>query len=172
MGSDGLVVDVSNEPGLLERLYRAHVPRNVRIGYLLVGDVEVARELVHDAFLRTSFRLHTLRDSDAFGAYLTRSVINASKRHRERRERERRYVATEAAQPTSHAVQPDIAGRDELLRAMRELPHRQRAALVLRYYADLSEAEIAEVLGGAVGTVRSLISRGLATLRRRMGEEE
>ena len=171
MGSDALAVDVSDEPGLLERLYRLHVPRNVRIGYLLIGDLEAARDIVHDAFLRTSGRLHTLRNPDAFGAYMTRSVINASKRHRERRARERRYVETEAARPRSHELQPDVAGREELVTALRALPHRQRAALVLRYYADLPEAEIADVFGSPVGTVRSLISRGLKSLREQMGEQ-
>lgn len=170
-------IDVSQEqPGLVERLYREHVARNVRIAYLLTGDLEAARDLVHDAFVRTSGRLHTLRNPDAFGAYLTRTVINLSKRHRERgalerRFLERRFLERERATATPNAMQPDIATRDQLLTALRGLPHRQRAALVLRYYEDLSEADIADVLGCALGTVKSLLSRGLAGLRARVGEE-
>lgn len=162
---------MSHEPGLLERLYRQHVAKNVRIAYLLTGDLEVARELVHDAFVKTSGKLHTLRNPEAFGAYMTRAVINASKRHRERRALERHHLEREASAPHPHALQPDVATQDEVLTALRALPHRQRAALVLRYYSDLPEAEIADVLGSPLGTIKSLISRGLAGLREQMGEE-
>jgi len=170
VGSDAVVVEMSHEPGLLERLYRAHVARNVRVAYLLIGDLEAARDLVHDAFLRTAGRVHTLRNPDAFGAYMTRTVVNLSKRHRDRRALEQRFVEREAGQPPRQALQPDIASRHELLSALRALPHRQRAALVLRFYADLSEAQVAEVLACPVGTVKSSISRGLATLRQQMEE--
>lgn len=171
MGSDAAAVEVSDEPRLLEGLYRQHVPKNIRIAYLLMGDLEVARDLVHDAFIKSSGRLHTLRNPDAFGAYMTRTVVNLSKRHRERRALERRHLESEAVGSRRHSLQPDLASRDEVLTTLRRLPHRQRAVLVLRFYEDLPEAEIAELLGCAVGTVKSLISRGLAALRERVGEE-
>jgi RNA polymerase sigma-70 factor (sigma-E family) len=164
------VAQVSNESGLLERLYRAHVPRNVRIAFLIVGDEEVARELAHDAYLRVTTRLHRLRDPEAFGAYMTRTVVNLSKRHRERRSRERRYTETHGPPVATLEFESDLTSRDELLSALRSLPHRQRAALVLRFYADMPESEIAHVMDCPIGTVKSLVSRGLAALRERMKE--
>ncbi|HEV2754385.1 MAG TPA: sigma-70 family RNA polymerase sigma factor [Actinomycetota bacterium] len=170
MGTDAAVA-VTEEGGRLERLYVRHVPRVTRIAFLLVGDAEAARDLAHEAYLRTSRRLHTLRNPDAFGAYMTRTAINLSKRHRVRRERERRYVERASGELRTETVPPDVATQDELVRALRELPQRQRAALVLRFYADLPDADIAEALGSPVGTVRSLISRGLAALRKQLGDE-
>lgn len=169
MEADAGVVELSQEEGRLEALYSQHVPRNVRFAYLLIGDQELARDLAHDAFVRTSSRLHTLRNPDAFGAYMTRTVVNLTKRHHERRALERRELAKQAAQPDHPSVLPDIAAREELLSALRNLPYRQRAVLVLRFYEDLSEAQIADLLGFPAGTVKSLTSRGLETLRRVVG---
>jgi RNA polymerase sigma factor (sigma-70 family) len=70
------------------------------------------------------------------------------------------------------SMQPDVARRDALQRALDRLPYRQRAALVLRFYEDLSERQTAHALGCAVGTVKSLVSRGLRTLREEMRDEE
>ena len=69
-------------------------------------------------------------------------------------------------------MQPDIAGQDALQRALNKLPYRQRAALVLRFYEDLTERQTAKALGCAVGTVKSLVFRGLQTLKEEIRDEK
>ena len=92
METNAVSATETHHGGLLERLYLSNVPRTIRIAYLLIGDVEVAREVAHEAYLRTSGRLTLVRNSEAFGVYMTRTAINLCKRHRERRARERRYL--------------------------------------------------------------------------------
>lgn len=169
MEENASAITVSNQP-LLERLYEAHVPRNIRIAYLLTGNLETAKDIVHESFIRVSMRLHTLRNADAFGAYMTRTVVNMSKRHRERRSIEQRYAEKEERAKHPYSFQPDVEARHEVLAALRALPHRQRAVLVLRYYADMAEADIADALDCPIGTVKSLASRGLDALKDRIGE--
>ena len=142
-------------------LYRAHLPGAVRLAYLLTGDRGAAADVAQEAFLRAASRLGGLRDEAAFPAYLHRAVVNRV-RNRARR------LTLERAQPAPVAVPydlPDIATRDRLWAALQRLPHRQRAALVLRFYLDLSEADTAERLGCRPGTVKSATARGLAALR-------
>jgi RNA polymerase sigma-70 factor (sigma-E family) len=147
-------------------LYRRHVPALRGFTYLLTaGDRALAEDLVHDAFIRTTSRLVTLRDPDAFEAYLRRSVINALTSWRRRESVERRWLARQqpaAATPDAESVE----GTDEVVRRLRRLPPRQRVAVAARICLDLSEAQTAELLGCSVGTVKSLTSRGLAALRK------
>jgi RNA polymerase sigma-70 factor (sigma-E family) len=171
VGLDAPAERVRDEPTRLEALYRQHVPRVTRVAYLLVGDINLAYDLAHDAFIRTSGKLYTLKSPEAFGSYITRTVINLCKRHRQRHYLEQRHLREEIVKTPRYTYQPDVGATDEVVREMRALPHRQRTALVLRFYADLSEAQIAEVLGCPVGTVKSLISRGLAKLRERLGSQ-
>jgi RNA polymerase sigma factor (sigma-70 family) len=113
-------------------------------------------------------RFADLRNPSAFPAYLRKTVVNLARMHWRRRrvERamvERRAIRTEAE--TGPAADAGVGMRDQMRRALLGLPPRTRAALVLRYYEDLSEAQVAEVLGCSVGTVKSLVSRGVAVLR-------
>jgi RNA polymerase sigma factor (sigma-70 family) len=86
---------------------------------------------------------------------------------------ERAYLERAGRAPASPGITaPDLGDRDALWDALARLPQRQRAALVLRYYEDLSERQIADVLQAPVGTVKSLLSRGLNTLRNEIGGEE
>jgi RNA polymerase sigma factor (sigma-70 family) len=90
-----------------------------------------------------------------------------------RRERvEREYLEREGARPSTDASIPDVAVRDELTRALRTLPVRQRAAVVLRYYEDLSEQDVASALGCSVSAARSLLVRGMQTLRSIVEDED
>ena len=142
-------------------LYRAHLPGATRLAYLLTGDRAAAEDVAQDAFLAAASRLGALRDEAAFPAYLHRTVVNRA-RNRGRR------LKLERALPAPPAVPydlPDVATRDALWAALQRLPHRQRAALVLRFYLDLSEADTALRLGCRPGTVKSAVSRGLAALR-------
>jgi RNA polymerase sigma-70 factor (sigma-E family) len=150
----------------VEQLYAAHYRRLVRLSVLLVGDVGTAEEVVQDSFVAMHGRWRSLREPDKGLAYLRQTVVNRSRsvlRHRGVRARHL---------PTSL---PDLPGADadvlvterraEILEALRALPDRQREVLALRYYLDLSEAEIAEALGISRGAVKSHASRGVAALR-------
>jgi RNA polymerase sigma factor (sigma-70 family) len=125
--------------------------------------------------VRLAGRLAHLRDEGAFEAYLRRTVVNLARSHFRRRKVERAYLArtTPAGRPRADATAfPDVEDRDALWHALAGLPARQRTALVLRFYEDLSERQIADVMRCPVGTVKSLLSRGLRTLRTQIGGEE
>lgn len=148
----------------LEELYVAHEREALRLAYLLVGDKELAQDLTQDAFVRCARRLDHIRHPDAFPAYLRRTIVNLSKMHFRRKSIERAFLNRGSDGPVQHE-DPDVTSRDSLRLALLQLPPRQRAAVVLRFYQDMPEQEIADLLGCAHGTARSLVSRGLARLR-------
>ena len=156
----------------LEELYVRHAPDAVRVAYLLTGDPALAQDLGQEAFVRVAARLVHLRNPDAFGAYLRQTVVNLVRMHARRRRSERAALQRAAARPAEPVAEPDVAGRDSLRRALLQLPVRQRAAIVLRFYEDLSERDAADVLRCRPGTVASLVSRGMATLRRYVKEDD
>jgi RNA polymerase sigma-70 factor (sigma-E family) len=147
-------------------LYRAHLPGATRLAYLLTGDRATAEDVAQEAFLRAAARLGALRDENAFPAYLHRAVVNRVRNRARRLSLER----TRTQPPPAPYDLPDVAGREALWAALLRLPYRQRAALVLRFYLDLSEADIAERLGCRPGTVKSATARGLAALRADLSE--
>ena len=154
------------DPGRLGRLYRQHAAGAVRLAFLLTGDPALAEDLVQDAFVRLAGRFRDLRNPDAFEWYLRRTVVNLARSHFRHLRVERRYA--EAQQGRFSEPQrdtPDPAEREELWQALLALPERQRTAIVLRYYEDLSEAQTADVMQCPVGTVKSLTSRGMDRLR-------
>lgn len=135
-------------------LYRSAHPGLVRLAVLLVDSPETAADLVQDCFVK----LHPKWDRvDDPAAYLRRSVVNACHSHHRRLRRFRRLDVRPA--------EPAELGARELADALAALPHRQRAALVLRFYEGLPDAQIADALGCRPGTVASLVHRGLAALR-------
>jgi RNA polymerase sigma factor (sigma-70 family) len=121
--------------------------------------------MVQDAFVRLAGRFADLRNPEAFPAYLRTTVINLARMHHRRRATEQRYLEREAAQPPRHVGTTDLEEYEVMKSALLRLPERQRAALVLRFYLDLSERDAAEALGCRPGTVKSLVSRGLEALR-------
>jgi len=149
----------------LGQLYARCAPEGVRLAYLLTGDQSTAEDLVQEAFLRMVGRLQFLREAEASRAYLRRTIVNLSKDHFRRRAVERSYVERQAGSPPSEASDADVATQAAMRWALLSLPVRQRCAIVLRYYEDLPDAAIADILHCRTGTVRSLISRGLAALR-------
>ncbi len=161
----------------LEALYAAHWRRLVRLSVLLVHDQGMAEEIVQDAFVAVHARWSRLRDPDRALAYLRQTVVNRSRSALRHRGVVRRYAAREAAASETTQVpgadEPALAAarRGSVLAAMRALPQRQREVLALRYYLDLSEAEIADTLGISRGAVKSHASRGSATLRALLEEE-
>jgi RNA polymerase sigma-70 factor (sigma-E family) len=153
-------------------LYLGHADSAVRLAYLLTGDRDVAEDLVQDAFVRLAGRLVHLRDAGAFDAYLRKTVVNLANSYFRRRRVERSYEKRARGMVATASPGHAIEERAALAAALRTLPQRQRAALVLRFYEDLSEAQTADVIGCRPGTVKSLVSRGLETLREQMGSED
>ncbi len=144
----------------LEALYRAEHPGMVRLAHLILGSNEVAEEVVHDAFLK----LHgAWRRVDRPGAYLRQIVVNECRSRLRRLRVERRHLPD----PPRPEWPAEV---DETWVALARVRPRRRAALVLRYYEDLPLAEIAELLGCRLGTVKSLIHRGLAELKEVLGD--
>lgn len=158
----------------LEELYSAHWRQLVRLAVLLVRDVGTAEEVVQDAFVAMHGRWGRLRDNDRALAYLRQAVVNRSRsvlRHRVVVDRHLRSTAASAFDPAppSDTAALDADRRAAVLTALEQLPDRQREVLVLRHYLDLSEAEIADALGIARGSVKSHASRGSAALRDLLG---
>jgi RNA polymerase sigma-70 factor (sigma-E family) len=151
----------------LERLYAAHWRRLVRLSVLLVHDQGVAEEVVQDCFVAMHAHWGRLREPDRALAYLRQSVVNRSRSHLRHQTVVRKHAAKEAPpRPAPGAdASYDGAQRTAVLDALRRLPRRQREVIALRYYLDLSEAEIAETLGISRGAVKSHASRGAAALR-------
>ena len=155
----------------LEGLYLRHAPRAMRLAYLLTGERAGAEDLVQDAFIRVASKTSKLDNDAAFAGYLRKTIVNLHTSRMRRRKVERAYIAREASRPTTDAVLPDIDIRNDMRRRLLALPPRQRAALVLRYYEDLSEAEAAAILRCSPGAVKSLTSRGVRALRAEMRGE-
>lgn len=153
----------------LGELYARHAAAALRLAFLLTGDRSVAEDLVQEAFIRLIGRLRHLRRPDAFDSYLRRTIVNLS-RNRMRRLVLEREEASRDAKERFEPREPDVALEQDLRRALLGLPERQRAAIVLRFYEDLTESEIADVLGCRPSTVRSLVFRGMQVLRTTMGD--
>ena len=154
----------------LEQLYALHWRSLVRLAVLVVHDQAQAEEIAQDAFIALHARWRRLRDPDKALAYLRQTVVNRSRsvlRHR--------AVVHRHVQATGSAGPVDLPGSDEtavaserrarVLTALQALPDRQREVMALRYYAGLSEAEIADALGISRGAVKSHASRGAVALR-------
>jgi RNA polymerase sigma-70 factor (sigma-E family) len=146
---------------LVALLYRQHREALFRLAYGLVGDRAEAEELVQDAFAGLIRRWPSLRDLDAAPAYLKAAVVNGA-RARWRR-RTRRNLARPGPRPVVHQDR-DVSEESAMMQAIGQLAMRKRACVVLRYYADLTEAETALVLGVSVGTVKSQTAKALQQL--------
>jgi len=144
---------------------REHSSALLRTAYLLTGDRSSAEELVQDTLVRLFPKWERVAAADAPLAYVRRSLSNAWVNQRRRAVRREHAFADVPERPDERDPFGQLAERDRIWAGLADLPDRQRAAIVLRFYEDLSDADTADALGCRVGTVRSLISRGLATLR-------
>lgn len=149
--------------GRLEDLYRAHAPEALRLAYLMTGDLALAEDLTQDAFVKILGRFHDLRNRDAFWWYLRKTIVNLSRSYFRHRRVERAYLARQ--HPAEATAVPNLAERERLRSALLTLRPEQRAAVVLRFYEDLTEADTAAILGRPLGTVKSMVSRGMERLR-------
>jgi RNA polymerase sigma-70 factor (sigma-E family) len=150
------------------RLFASQYRPLVRLAVLLLHDNDAAEELAQDAFVALHRRWSNLRDPDKAVAYLRQSVLNHARsvmRHRVVVDRFRRRQAAPLVVPSAEASVLDAHVHAEVLAAVRILPARQREALALRYYLDLSEAQTAEAMGVSIGAVKSHTSRALNALR-------
>lgn len=145
----------------------------LRAAYLMVGDEALAQDLVQEALTKTYVAWPRLRRTESAEAYARKAITTTAIGWFRRK-------GWSAERPTDdpperadrHADPGHTVTRDEWLwRALRELPPRQRAAVVLRYYEDLTEAQTAEALGCAVGTVKSQVSAALRSLRTHLGDD-
>ena len=147
-----------NAGGGFDGLFAAKRVPMVRLATLLVGSAAIAEEVVQDAFAAVSERWDTV---DLPGAYLRTSVVNGCAGILRRRTIEQRYRATRIEVADSEIPEQLI----DLRRALDRLTDRQRLVVVLRYFADLPDDEIAEALGARPATVRTLAHRALLALR-------
>ncbi|MEK2488501.1 SigE family RNA polymerase sigma factor [Kitasatospora purpeofusca] len=135
----------------------------LRGAFLITGDIHDARDLLHDALSRVYVRRGAIRDPGAAEGYVRRTMVRT---HVSRWRRTRREVLTPLL-PDAPAAPVDPRD-EELDAALRSLPPRQRAAVVLRYYADLSVAQVAEELGCSPATAKTHLARAMRTLRQEL----
>lgn len=139
-----------------------------RTAYLLTGNRHDAEELLQEAMARTCVSWSRIRDKGALDAYVRRILVHQASKGWRRRGREQ--VSGEIDLPGHGGGVPEGETRLVVWEAIRLLPPRMRAALVLRYYEDLSEADTAAVLGCSVGTVKSQTHAAIARLRTTLGD--
>jgi RNA polymerase sigma-70 factor (sigma-E family) len=162
---------LSDVPDDFEAFAAARLPDLLRYATALTGDRELAADLVQDVLTRAFARWSRIRRTEAPDRYLKRMITNAHLSHRRRWSVRRVTPAEDLEAHVPVGPDPTVLGVehgervDQLWRVLAGLPARQRAVLVLRYYEGLSDAEIAEVLDCAPGTVRSSASRALRALR-------
>jgi RNA polymerase sigma-70 factor (sigma-E family) len=156
-------------PLTLEDLYRTHRMRLVRLALLLVDEPATAEDVVQEAFTGLHRHWGNLRDAAAAVGYLRTAVVNGSRSVLRRRKTAREYTPPHAVNARSaESLAMLTAEHQSVVRALSHLPPRQREVLVLRYYGNLSEAEIAEAAGISRGTVKSTASRALEALQKIM----
>jgi RNA polymerase sigma-70 factor (sigma-E family) len=151
-------------------LFVGHYAQLVRLAALLLGDAAAAEDVVQEAFIRVHRVLGRSRVSDPL-AYLRQAVVNLSRSDLRRRLLARRHAPHPL--PDMASAEEDACtslARREVVVALRALPARQREAVVLRYWADLTEAQAGELMGVSTGSVKAYTSRGLAKLGELLGE--
>lgn len=172
---DGSALATHPDSDALAVLHREHYASLVRLATLVLGDIGVAEQVTQDAFVKLHLRWGGLRNIDKAPAYLRSAVLNGARSQIRRRKVKDRYDARRTVAPAVVTPESAALGRDDherLVAALRRLPERQREAVALRYYLDLSEADIAAAMGVSAGSVKSHLHRGLASLARHLGEED
>ncbi len=154
-------------------LYAEQYKSLVRLAAMLVRDTPTAEEVVQDSFVAMHAGWQRLEDTEKALAYLRQAVVNKSRsvlRHRIVVEKNLQNPPPDM--PSAEHGAFTLLERDEVVKALRGLPERQREAIVLRYYLDLPEADIAAAMGISRGAVKSHTSRGMAALRAALEEQD
>jgi RNA polymerase sigma-70 factor (sigma-E family) len=157
---------------IVTEIYDGEYKSLVRLAVLLVHDVPTAEEVVQDAFEAMHTALRRLRDSEKALSYLRQAVVNRSRsvlRHRTVVDKNAPKPAPD--EPSAEHAAMALIERTAVVAALRALPDRQREAIVLRYYADFSEADIAAAMGISRGAVKSHTARGMTALRSILEQE-
>jgi RNA polymerase sigma-70 factor (sigma-E family) len=183
VASDAIVPAVFTAPGTARKgqsadwavteLYSLHYGALVRLAVLLVRDIPTAEDVVQDSFVAMHDGWQRLRNADSALAYLRHAVLNRSRsvlRHRA-------VVAKHPEKPSPDMPSAEHGAlvqleRSAVIAALRKLPGRQREAIVLRYYADFSEAEVAAAMGISCGAVKSHTARAMAALRADLEQQD
>ncbi|HEV2071560.1 MAG TPA: SigE family RNA polymerase sigma factor [Acidimicrobiales bacterium] len=158
-------VDTEPVGEAVAQLHRDHYRSLVRLAALLLDDVGSSEEVVQDAFVKMQLGWGRLADQERAPAYLRSVVLNGARsriRHRQVRARHLQVAPPPAPSAEAGALAAD--DHDRMVGALRRLPARQREAVVLRYYLDLSEAEMATAMRISAGSVKTHLHRGLAAL--------
>jgi RNA polymerase sigma-70 factor (sigma-E family) len=172
--STAVMAPTSDADAAVAALYRSHRLPLVRLARLLVDDIETAEDVVQDAFAALHRRWGSIAAPDAAIGYLRSSVVNGSRSVLRRRRTVRANPWPDASRwRGDDADAPVLLAEEhrEVLDALGRLPSRQREVIVLRYWAQLSEAEIAATLGISVGAVKSTASRGRDAIATMLGGE-
>jgi RNA polymerase sigma-70 factor (sigma-E family) len=151
-------------------LFDAEASNLVRLARFFVDDRDAAEDLVQEAFIRLARSIHRVRDRDSVPAYLRSIVLNLARDHNRRGLVSLRHRLPVDSPPAG--VEERIEVREDqqrVIEALRSLSAGQRNCLVLRYYLELSNPEIARTLGVSVNTVKTQLQRGLAALERELG---
>jgi RNA polymerase sigma-70 factor (sigma-E family) len=164
------VVPNDNREAQFREFVSARSAALLRLAYLVCGDLGLAEDLLQTTLTRTYLAWRRIDGIDSLDAYSRRVLLNTATSWWRRRWRGERPTLEMPEQPVADRVD-QMAERDAMWRLLGRLPARQRAVIVLRYYEDLSEADIALQLGLSVGTVKSHASRALATLRAHLGDD-
>jgi RNA polymerase sigma-70 factor (sigma-E family) len=152
-------------------LYQAHALGLIRLAVVMLGDRPAAEDVVQEAFCGLYRRWHALSDTGKALSYVRSSVINGCRSALRRRNRALAGLAGDLPVESAEAAALVSEEHRQVLTAIRRLPDRQREVLVLRFYLDLGEAEIAASMRVSRGTVKSTTSRALVALGRMLGEQ-
>jgi len=164
------VVDSDDAAVAVGSLYQEAAVSLIRLAYVILSDQQAAEDVVQEAFCNLYRRWPRLDDHERARHYVRASVINGCRSVLRRKRVRARHVLYELPAPAADTTILSREERDNLIRAVDRLPGRQREALVLRFYLDLTDGEIAELMGIRPGTVRSTIHRALGTVGRDLKE--
>lgn len=148
-----------------EAYVRSRGDRHLRLACLLLGDLHEAQDLVQTVLSKLAPRWEIVAASNSVDAYVNKALANAASSWWRRRRRRRETLVASVPDQAAPSGEPDQ--RPAVMQLLQRLPPRQRTIIVLRYYEQLSESEIAESLGCSVGTVKSQSAKARTTLRRR-----
>ncbi len=155
----------------LTTLYTEHYRSLVRLAATLLDDPSVSEEVVQDAYVKMYRAWNRIREPEAAIGYLRTTVLNLARSRMRRRLVARKHAPKPMPDaPSAESGAMESIEHDRVLAVLHALPARQKEVLVLRYYNDLSEAQIADTLGISKGSVKTHASRGMSTLRAQLGD--
>jgi RNA polymerase sigma-70 factor (sigma-E family) len=173
-GPSGVLDRPPDSRDAVTTLYAGHAVGLIRLAVVMLGERAVAEDVVQEAFCGLYQNWDRLTDSSKALPYARAAVLNGCRSALRRQARWRGHLtAGPQSWETTESAESSVLASEEhraVLAALRRLPHRQREALILRFYLELGEAEIAESMGVTPGTVKSTTSRALAALGRLIGE--